>query len=499
VYLNVLRDGLASQASEDEKWLAALQNSTAAEERYPCKGLPVAGRILCGAVASLVQHGRVSVLRHSGRLLQGLEQRLNKNLAKRLGDFNKVGSGGVHWLEAGGGGAAWGSCSLGTVPGLGLPCNGGPAGGWGWRRATPAARGGALLSWARRGPTARLRAPGDARPTAQLPPPLAAPPQPPRPSLQPANGTNPACDLAHKLASRVLGSESAGPVTGDVLGQAALEKLDAWGTNAAASPAGARWWSLPKGVKAPELEAPCAPLATVFPDFVPSLAFAGNATAGANATAAADATAASNATGADATAPKAPALPRRVGPGAGLGLLPAVDAPAASAPAPRSEPAAKLELAKAPDVPADAAPTPVPAAPAGPAAPASGAAAPDAAPAAAPQDIVIIGESDVAPVQALAANVTAPDATADKPAEKDAANAKDKDADKAEGKAEDKPVDKAAGKEADKPAEKAEDKPATEKASDTNAAESGDAKGDKRRAKAKRSRRLLGAAAASGL
>jgi hypothetical protein len=90
VYLHVLREGLASQASEDEKWLGALQNGTSTEDRQPCKGLSVGGRVLCVAVVSLVQNGRVSILRHSGRLLQGLEQRLNKNLVKRLSDFDKV-------------------------------------------------------------------------------------------------------------------------------------------------------------------------------------------------------------------------------------------------------------------------------------------------------------------------------------------------------------------------------------------------------------------------
>jgi hypothetical protein len=274
-------------------------------------------------------------------------------------------------------------------------------------------------------------------PTAQLPGPLGCDPTarllphalsllPLLPS-QPSNETSPACELSKKLAARVLGSDVAGPITGDVLGQAALDKLNFWGTNAIATPDGSRWWALPKNVQAPQLAVPCPSLATAFPEYAPATPAANTTTSNVTAVSAPTTPANFSAT-VNATAPRALALPRRVGPGV-LVAKPDADtttvdvttvepaSPVNSTKAPKGTPSTAdpiLELAKAADladVPAAASQAPpgntTDAAPA-----ADGRAASEPSP-----DVVVIGEADVAPPLSLPAASNATTAnTTDMPA-----------------------------------------------------------------------------------
>ncbi|KAI8463779.1 MAG: hypothetical protein J3K34DRAFT_442683 [Monoraphidium minutum] len=68
---------------------------------------------------------------------------------------------------------------------------------------------------------------------------------------------NAVCGVLAQVADAVVGS-SGGSLAGDVIGTSMLQKLDAFGTGAAAN---SKQWPLPDGVAPPQLVKPCSPLA----------------------------------------------------------------------------------------------------------------------------------------------------------------------------------------------------------------------------------------------
>lgn len=83
-----------------------------------------------------------------------------------------------------------------------------------------------------------------------------------------SSASNLVCDLLLQLANRTVGSASSGPVAGDVVGYAVMDKLESFAVGTVSN--NTEWWDLPANAAIPELVKPCSSLKNKFTDFTPS-------------------------------------------------------------------------------------------------------------------------------------------------------------------------------------------------------------------------------------